>query len=76
MREKIKLNNATIIHRTAARNIKSPHTTVNDEQMDALYATQSVMGIVHKNKWEYVIHLPKNKLTGFAKTVNKKRKEK
>lgn len=44
--------------------------------MDALYATQTVMGIVHKNKWEYVINLPKNKLTDFAKILNKKRKDK
>src|SRR3990167_5131243 len=32
IRENIELNNAKIIHRTAARNIKSPHTTVDDEQ--------------------------------------------
>lgn len=44
--------------------------------MDALYATQDVMGILHKNKWEYVIQFSKNKLKQFAKILNKKRKEK
>ena len=30
--------------------------------MDSLYATQSVMGLLHKNNWDYIISLPKNKL--------------
>lgn len=34
--------------------------------MDALYATQAVMGILHNNHWEYIISLPKNKLKDFA----------
>src|SRR3990167_3287643 len=44
--------------------------------MDALYATQAVMGDMHKNGWEYVIKLPKNKLKDFAKLLNKKRPDK
>ena len=32
MRKKVELNNAKIIHRTAARNCKSPHATITDEQ--------------------------------------------
>ena len=32
MREKIELNNAKIIHRTDARNCKSPHASITDEQ--------------------------------------------
>lgn len=38
---------------------------------DARYATQQVMGILHENKWEYIIRLPKRKLKDFAKTLNK-----
>ena len=44
--------------------------------MDALYATQDVMGILHQNKWEYVIQFSKNKLKHFAKRLNRKRCEK
>lgn len=44
--------------------------------MDALYATQGVMGDIHRNGWEYVINLPKNKLKDFAKLLNKKRSDK
>lgn len=40
--------------------------------LDALYAAQSVMGDLHKYQWQYVINLPKNKLTDFAKRLNKK----
>lgn len=41
--------------------------------MDAMYATQHVMGMLHKNSWEYIIRLPKNKLTDFAKRLNKRK---
>jgi len=43
--------------------------------MDALYATQGVMGDMHKYNWEYAINLPKNKLKDFAKLLNKRRKD-
>lgn len=39
--------------------------------MDAMFSTQSTMGILHKNHWEYIIRLPKRKLTGFARQLNK-----
>lgn len=38
--------------------------------MDAMYATQPVMGTLYNNKWEYIIRLPKIKLTDFAKLLN------
>lgn len=41
--------------------------------MDAMFATQSVMGIMHDNHWEFIIRLPKRKLTDFAKQLNDKR---
>ena len=41
--------------------------------MDAMYATQQVMGILHKNNWEYIIRLPKNKLKAFANKLNIKK---
>ena len=41
---------------------------------DAMYATQGVMEILHKNGWNYLISLPKNKLTNFAKRLNQCRK--
>lgn len=44
--------------------------------MDALYATQEVMGVLHQNRWEYVIQFSKNKLKHFAKILNQKRKTK
>lgn len=40
---------------------------------DAMFATQSVMGIINDNHWEYIIRLPKKKLTDFAEIINKKR---
>ena len=40
--------------------------------MDAMYATQSVMGLLHENNWQYIISLPKNKLKDFAETLNEK----
>jgi hypothetical protein len=43
--------------------------------MDALFATQGVMGILHKNKWDYVIKFSKQKNKHFAKLLNKKRDE-
>ena len=43
--------------------------------MDALYATQSVMGVLHKYGWEYIINFPKNKLK-ILQNLNKKRKKK
>jgi hypothetical protein len=39
--------------------------------MDAMYATQTVMGLLHNHHWEYIIRLPKNKLTDLAKQLNK-----
>jgi hypothetical protein len=44
--------------------------------MDALYATQGVMGILHQCHWEYVIQFSKNRLRNFAKILNKQRKAK
>jgi hypothetical protein len=44
--------------------------------MDALYATQGVMGTLHQCDWEYVIKFSKNKLKSFAKILNKQRKSK
>lgn len=41
--------------------------------MDAMYATQSVMGILHKYHWDYLISLPKKKLTDFAKQLNQRK---
>jgi hypothetical protein len=41
--------------------------------MDALYVTQSVMGILHKYRWGYIIKFSKNKLKNFAKLLNKRR---
>jgi hypothetical protein len=41
--------------------------------MDALFATQGVMGILHENKWNYVIKFSKQKNKHFAKLLNKKR---
>ncbi len=41
--------------------------------MDAMFATQSAMGILHANRWEYLIRLPKRKLTDFAQQLNKNR---
>ncbi len=38
--------------------------------MDAMFATQPTMGILHQNRWEYLIRLPKQKLTDFAKQLN------
>lgn len=39
--------------------------------MDAMFATQSTMGLLHENNWEYIIRLPKRKLTDFAKQLNR-----
>jgi len=36
-----------------------------------MFSTQSVMGILHTNQWEYIIRLPKRKLTDFANLLNK-----
>lgn len=41
--------------------------------MDARYATQSIMGLLHRHHWGYIIRLPKSKLTNFAKIINKER---
>jgi len=38
-----------------------------------MFATQPVMEIAHNNSWEYVIRLPKRKLTDLAKILNEKR---
>jgi len=39
--------------------------------MDAMYATQPVMGTLDEYRWEYIIRLPKRKLTDFATLLNK-----
>ena len=44
--------------------------------MDAHFATQGVMGILHQHHWQYVIKFSKNKLKHFAKRLNRKRGEK
>ena len=41
--------------------------------MDAMYAAQDVMDILHKNHWEYIIRLPKLKLPDFSKYLNKRK---
>lgn len=41
--------------------------------MDAMYATQPVMDILHQNKWEYIIRLPKKKLKDFATYLDDKK---
>lgn len=38
--------------------------------MDGLFANQTVLGIVHRNRWEAIVRLPKRKLTDFAKQLN------
>ena len=38
-----------------------------------MFATQSLMGIMHDYKWEYVISLPKKKLTDLANSLNKQK---
>ena len=35
--------------------------------MDGMFATQSTMGILQDNHWEYVIRLPRRKLKDLAK---------
>jgi len=40
---------------------------------NAMFATQPVMEILHESHWEYVIRLPKRKLTDFAKQLNSKK---
>jgi hypothetical protein len=42
--------------------------------MDALYATQSVMGVLQQYRWEYIINFSKNKLKIFAKILNRQRR--
>jgi hypothetical protein len=44
--------------------------------MDALYATQGVMGVLDEYRWEYIINFSKNKLKSFAKLLNKNRSKK
>ena len=39
--------------------------------MDSLFATQNIMEFNNKNRWEYIITLPKQKLTGLAKELKK-----
>jgi hypothetical protein len=40
---------------------------------DALFATQSVLGVLYKYRWEYVIQFSKNKLKTFAELLNLQR---
>lgn len=42
---------------------------------DALFATQSVLGELHKNHWEYVIQFSKNKLKNFATLLNARKEQ-
>jgi hypothetical protein len=37
---------------------------------DALYVTQHMLGIIHKNHWEYVIRFSKTKCKEFARLLN------
>ncbi len=41
--------------------------------MDAMYATQPVMEILHNHKWAYLITLPKKKLKDLAERLNEQR---
>ena len=41
--------------------------------MDTMYATQPVMEILHNHHWEYIIRLPKKKLTDLAEQLKKKK---
>lgn len=41
--------------------------------LDAMFATQSVMGIMHDYKWNYIISLSKKKLTNLASQLNKQK---
>ena len=36
-----------------------------------MYTTQAVMGLLHHYGWDYILRLPKRKLTGLAKQLNK-----
>jgi hypothetical protein len=38
--------------------------------MDGLFATQTVLGLIHQYQWEAIVRLPKQKLTDFAKQLN------
>ena len=38
--------------------------------MDAMYATQATMGILHQNHWQFVISLPRRKLIDLAKQLS------
>jgi len=40
---------------------------------DALFATQTLMDIIDKNHWHFMIRLPKDKLTDFAKRLRQER---
>jgi hypothetical protein len=40
---------------------------------DALFATQTLMDIINKNRWHFMIRLPKDKLTDFAKILRQER---
>ena len=40
---------------------------------DALFATQSVLGVLHQYRWEYVIQFSKNKLKTFSELLNLQR---
>ena len=37
---------------------------------DALFATQSILGVLNDYRWQYVIQFSKNKLTQFATLLN------
>ncbi len=40
---------------------------------DAMFATQTVMGILHKNHWAFILNLPKQKCTDLAKQLNQQK---
>jgi hypothetical protein len=39
--------------------------------MDSLFATQNIMELNYKNRWEYMITLPKQKLPNLTKELKK-----
>ena len=41
--------------------------------MDVMFATQSTMGLLHKNQWEFIVRLPKDRLVNFAHIINKEK---
>jgi len=69
-------NETTAFERMAARLKKYFPRLKMIYFMDAMYATQGVMGILHSNHWEFIIRLPKNKLKELAEILNAKKSTK